>query len=314
MAGELFQQYADRFARTGQGATPPVHPVTPVTVDLSELEGMIREYVSLSPDRFHIFIENIRDPKFGLNALGHVANADELIRWVRGNTESAPKLSALVSKVLRSARCRSWLNKLTKDQMSELAKEFGVELYDLRTTPKDMLVTHLMKKVGVRLDELAVEAQKRSGERGFARQDRSRDYSDKKAMMDRLLPEWKRVLSECGGNQPQKFVEAVRIVETPVEWNPTSIGDFDMRMVYLWDGTKLVHVTSFSYDTLPSVAIGSRHGFASRTAMVKPGQRIWDVVYSGQWGGRWARVDVLVAPEQVEQLRGGPLLLEGPRR
>lgn len=111
------------------------------------------------------------------------------------------------------------------------------------------------------------------------------------------FPEAKEVLerfSEPHGRllKPRKFMQAIRIVETPARFNPAHLGDcaFTHSYSYNTDTRELTDGPSYSYDTMLSSGVNP----TTRVVDVPANIRVWIVTYDGMWGGYWSNVTVYV--------------------
>ena len=137
----------------------------------------------------------------------------------------------------------------------------------------------------------------------------------KQAMVNRVLPEWKRVLDDMSmvdipGNKlkkPKKFVEKIEIIQTPAGFNPSAQGGYAFTNSYSWDGENLMKGPSYTYESMMNV-VGSPY---ERAVDVPRGTRVWVCTYDGQWGGYWSRVDVYVHADDLISSPGLKLLQEG---
>lgn len=116
----------------------------------------------------------------------------------------------------------------------------------------------------------------------------------------KYLPEYKKILEMAGGRKPRKFVEKIKLIETPAMFNPSDIGDCAYMSSYMVDKSGNVSpITGYSYGSMMCSGVEP----TERIIDVPDGTRVWVVTYDGMWGGSW-KVDVFVHKSEYKLLSG----------
>jgi len=212
------------------------------------------------------------------------------------------------------------LTKLELDSLRSFKSPAGQSPLVDRSLTKPLIISGLVRWATRNkcVSELMAAAKAITKKAEAQKQGKQQTYTDNLAVLNKYFPEWKAVLEGAGGHNPRKFVEHLKIIITPAQWNPTGLGDFDFRHTFVYKAheKRLVAGPAYSYDTMLNVASGS--GLHNRAVTLEQADRFWDVVYTGQWGGGWVKVNLYISDAHVlvpKLLRGEmpTLQLEAPK-
>lgn len=287
------------------------------------LRELLREIPKQSYDNVTANVVQ-RPQKYGFDFGPSGYSVEDIERWYSRLSSVEQKMFyesvARIANRPRMDDLKAELNSLTKRQLQSL-DGYDAPVPEIReihvwgNTKPEIIERAARWAAGQDLvDETIKAVRMLTGEKQFAQQEKAQRYEENLRLLNRYMPEWKQVLDSFGYSgpppKPRKFVESVKVFVTPAPFNPTAMGDFDMRHTFFWDSQNktLVSGPSYSYDSMTTVA--GRAGIHERTVeLPRPGDRFWDVVWSGQWGGYWHTVRVYVRrdglPPAALQLKGG---------
>lgn len=114
------------------------------------------------------------------------------------------------------------------------------------------------------------------------------------AEVKKRLPEYKKILEECGGNKPKKFIEAIKVVPCPAVFSPSDISDYEYRYSFLVDKNGIQKIAAYCYESMMASGVNPYE----RNVDVPRGSRMWVVTFNGMGKGFW-RVQVFVHEQDL---------------